>query len=103
MSRTAAKIGEPARYGVWGLTVDKMSHPREFVITRYADDNRRHTTPYEEVARIAYTPNVESAVVELTEKVGISRGTATALVFRLSMKLASSRAASADLGVRPVV
>jgi hypothetical protein len=103
MSRTATRIAEPARHKDWGLTVDKMALPAEFIVVRYPGDGRRHGEPYDEVARVPYTVGVDAAIAQLIERTGMPDKTASALVFRVSMKLASPKAADADSGYRPVV
>jgi hypothetical protein len=95
---TATKVGEPARVGRWGLTVDSMTNPAEYVITKYPDDGQRHSDPFEIVCRIPYLNDPIGALVET----GIPKGTASTLRWRVAMKLASPKAADTDLGDRPV-
>src|SRR5260370_17151247 len=98
---TAARIGERARHRDWGLTVDKMALPAEFIVVRYPTQGSRHTEPFEEVARLPYTAGIEAAIAELVERTGMPDKTASGLVFRLSMKLNSPKAADADLDYPP--
>jgi hypothetical protein len=100
---TATRIAEPARHRDWGLTVDKMALPTEFIVVRYASEGTRHSEPFEQVARLPYSAGVEAATAGLVERTGMPEKTASALVFRVSMKLASPKAADADLGYRPVI
>jgi hypothetical protein len=97
---TATKVGEPARVAGWGLAVDNLTHPNQFIVLRYPDEARRHTEPYEEVLRLPYvepTPGIAALVVT-----GLPKGTAAKLIFQVEMKRASPKAADADLGYRPV-
>jgi hypothetical protein len=103
MSKTATKIGEPARHRDWGLTVDKLSNPTEYVVIRYPTEGRRHAEPFTEVQRFAYTANGDRAVAELVERTEMPKPTASSLVMAVSVKLVSPKAADADSGHRPVV
>lgn len=100
MSRTVTRIGEPARYNDWGLTVDSMAHPTEYVVLRYTTWGRRHEESFEEIARLPYESDPRATLVERT---AMPKGTASMLATRLAVKLASPRAAMADVGYRPVV
>jgi hypothetical protein len=98
---TTTKIGEPARVGRFGLTVDSLTHSTTYVVLRYPDEARRHTEPYEEALRLPYVDNADRAILALQEA-GLPKGIAAKLVFQLEMKRASPKAADADLGYRPV-
>jgi len=98
---TAYKIGEPARVGRWGLTVDSLTRPGQYVVLRYANEHRRHTEPFEEVRRIPYLYDDEAAIAALGQ-VGMAKGTATQLVVQVELKRISPKAADADSGIRPV-
>ena len=102
MSRTATRISEPARHREWGLTVDKLALPTEYVVVRYPSEGVRHSEPFNTVARFAYTAGLEATIAELIRHTGMPEKTASALAFRVSMKLTSPKAADADLGYRPV-
>jgi hypothetical protein len=103
MSKTATKIGEPARHRDWGLTVDKLLHPTEYVVIRYPADGQRHSEPFTEVQRLPYVGNADEAIAELVERTEMPRPSATSLVFAIGAKLNSPKAADADSGHRPVV
>jgi hypothetical protein len=98
---TATKIGEPARVGRSGLTVDSLTHPSEYIVLRYPDDARRHREPYEEALRIPFVHDPTAAINRLVEA-GLPQGAAAKLVFQVEMKRVSPKAADADLGYRPV-
>jgi len=95
---TVTKIGEPARVGRWGLTVDNMTHPSEYVIVSYPGEGQRHADPCEIVRRLPYVDDPIAAFVET----GIPKGTANTLRWRVAMKLASPKVADTELGYRPV-
>jgi hypothetical protein len=98
---TATKIGEPARVGRSGLTVDSLTHPTEYIVLRYPDEGRRHTEPYEEALRLPFADDPTAAINGLVEA-GLPHGAAAKLVFQVEMKRISPKAADADLGYRPV-
>ncbi len=98
---TTTKIGEPARVGHSGLTVDSLTHPTQFIVLRYPDKARRHTEPYEQARRVSYVDNADRAI-EALQEAGLPKGIAAKLVFQLEMKRASPKAADADSGYRPV-
>ena len=99
MTVTTAKVGRPVRHGEWGLTVDNMASPAEYIAIRYRDSGRRHSELFDEVARIPYELTPERALVKMT---GMSEVTASTLVRLLGLKLISPKAGMADLGYRPV-
>jgi hypothetical protein len=95
---TVTRIGEPARKGRWGLTVDNMTRPSEYIVVKYPDEGERHSDPCEIIRRLPY---VDDPIAELAET-GIPKGTASTLRWRVAMKLASPKAADTELGYRPV-
>jgi hypothetical protein len=92
------RIGSPARFRDWGLTVDKMDNPSQYVVLRYLTEGRRHAEPYEEVARVRYELDPDL----LSERTTMPKGTARILVNAVEMKRLSPKAADADEGYRPV-
>ena len=93
---TTYRVGSPARYRNWGLTLDDMAHPAKYIVLRYLSEGRRHQEPYEEVGRFAYEPNPGI----LAEKSGMPDGVARKLVSDVEVKRLSPKAASQDS--RPV-
>jgi hypothetical protein len=94
---TTLRIGSPVRYGDWGLTVDKMDKPSEYVVLRYLTKGRRHAEPYDEV-RVPYVLSPDL----LAAKTNMPLGTANVLVNAVELKRLSPKAADADEGYRPV-
>jgi hypothetical protein len=103
MSKTATHIAQPARHGDWGLTVDKLSQPSEFVVIRYPAQGRRHSEPSTLALRLPYTENADEAIAELVEKAEMPRPTAVSLVMAVSAKLESPKVGDADTAIRPTV
>jgi hypothetical protein len=98
---TTSRIGQPARIGHWGLTVDKMTNPTEWIVLRYPEESKRHTDRHEIVRRVPYAGDPEGEAAQFAES-GMATGTAMSLVFQVEAKRASPKAADADLGYRPV-
>src|SRR5438132_14369711 len=98
---TTTKIGEPARIGSWGLTVDNMTNPSEWIIIRYQGEGKRHTDPHEIVRRVPYAGDPEGEAAQFV-KTGMPQGTAMSLLFQVEAKRASPKAADVDVGYRPV-
>jgi hypothetical protein len=92
------KVGEPARVGRWGLTVDSLVSPCDWVVVRYPDEGKRHSEPHEILRRLPYVNDPRVVLVEI----GMSEGTATTLLFNAEVKRLSPKAAESDRGFRPV-
>lgn len=103
MSKTATKIGEPARHRDWGLTVDKLSHPTEYVVIRYPTVGRHHAEPFTAVQRLPYIANADDAIAELVVRAQMPKPSAVSLVMAVGAKIESPRGAGADSGYRPVI
>jgi hypothetical protein len=95
---TTYRVGSPARFRDWGLTVNDMTRPTEYIVLQYLNEGRRHGEPYVEVCRPAYDPN--PAV--LAERAGMPEGVARKLVSDVEMKRLSGKTSMADQGYRPV-
>jgi len=100
MSKTATHIAQPARHGDWGLNVDKLVQPSEFVVFRYPAEGRRHSEPSSEVQRLPYIANADAAILELVEKAGMPKPAAVSLVMAIGAKLASAKVEDADTARR---
>lgn len=97
MTRTIAKVGAPAHWRGWGLTVDSMAAPTEFIVLQPAQQGA-----FESFQAAQRLPFVETSPQTLAHRTGMPEGTAAALLTQLAMKLASPKAAMADIGWRSV-
>jgi hypothetical protein len=95
---TTLRIGSPARFRDWGLTIDQMENPSQYIVLRYLTEGRRHAEPYEEVGRVPYELDPDLLAARTT----MPKGTAKILVNAVEMKRLSPKAADADEGYRPV-
>ena len=92
MSRSAARVAEPARRGLWGLDVDQVAEPQEFILYRYRTEERRHSEQHYVAARVPYRSAPGAAIAEIRSVVGeIGEPTLKTLITQLSAKLASPR------------
>jgi hypothetical protein len=98
---TTSRVGQPARIGHWGLTVNNLVAPTEWVIVCYPDEGKRHTDPCDVVGRVPYGRDPDGEATHLAET-GMPSGTAMSLIFQVEAKRMSPKAAEADLGYRPI-
>ncbi len=85
MTQTTLKVGSPAWYRGWGLTLDKMGQPAEYIVLR---GDKELSEP---VCRVAYNPNP----TVLAETSGMPEGVARKLVSDVEAK-------RSDQGYRPI-
>jgi len=91
MSKTATHVEQPARHRVWGLIVDSLPRPAEFVVIRYPSEGRRHSEPFTEVMRLPYIENADAAVAALVYRAAMPKPTAVSLVMAVSAKIQSAK------------
>lgn len=100
MTATTTRVGEPARQGRWGLTVDNMHVPSEYVVLEYSASGRRHAEPATAVQRVPYAAWLSPETLAAWARMPPS--TARWLVTAVAIKLASPKASAAELGWRPI-
>jgi hypothetical protein len=95
-------LGQPARIGSWGLTVDDLANPNEYVVIRYRSEGRRHSEDFEIVRHLSCAALSEERASDLARLTGMPEGVARQLIWQVAMKLATDRATEAETGYRPV-
>jgi len=99
---TLGRLGQPARIGSWGLTVDNLANPNQYVVIRYRSEGKQHTEDYEVASRVPYAAFSEAVAADLARLTEMPESVARRLVWHVTMKLATDRAAEAEGGYRPV-